>query len=63
MVFGCSVAHSMRVFEQVYALSMRTGQRLWRFQTGAEVYSSPTVSHGVVFFGSYDHKCVPPGNE
>ena len=32
------------------------GEKLWEFETGAEVNSSPAVSDGVVYIGSYDHK-------
>jgi len=32
-----------------------TNTELWRFQTGGKVYSSPAVSNGVVYVGSYDY--------
>jgi hypothetical protein len=31
------------------------GQQLWRFKTGDLVFSSPAISSGVVYFGSYDN--------
>ena len=31
------------------------GDRVWEFQTGASVYSSPTVADGTVFVGSDDN--------
>jgi outer membrane protein assembly factor BamB len=38
----------------VYALDAKTGERLWRYQTGDEVVSSPAVAGGVVYVGSWD---------
>jgi uncharacterized repeat protein (TIGR01451 family) len=40
----------------VYALSARTGAKLWTFTTGSSIESSPTVANGVVYIGSNDHK-------
>ena len=31
-----------------------TNTEVWRFMTGDKVYSSPAVSNGVVYIGSYD---------
>ena len=36
------------------ALDRRTGALLWTFRTGSQVYSSPTPSGDLVFFGSTD---------
>jgi outer membrane protein assembly factor BamB len=36
----------------LYALDAVTGETKWSYQTGGEVHSSPTVSYGVVYFGS-----------
>ncbi len=38
----------------VYALNAATGDKLWSFLTGGEVFSSPAVADGVVFVGSND---------
>jgi uncharacterized repeat protein (TIGR01451 family) len=40
----------------VYALSAKTGAKLWTFTTGSSIESSPTVANGVVYIGSDDHK-------
>jgi outer membrane protein assembly factor BamB len=39
---------------RLYALNASTGALLWKYTTGAEVYSSPAVTNGVVYFGSDD---------
>ena len=41
------------VDHHVYALDAETGELLWRYETGAGVFSSPAVSDGVVYVGSY----------
>jgi outer membrane protein assembly factor BamB len=38
----------------VYALSAATGDKLWSFLTGGEIFSSPAVADGVVYVGSND---------
>ncbi len=38
----------------VYALNASTGAKLWSFQTGGNVNSSPAVVNGAVYFGSDD---------
>ena len=38
----------------VYALNASTGALLWKYTTGAAVYSSPAVANGVVYVGSED---------
>ena len=40
----------------VYALDAATGNERWRFETGREVNSSPTVADGTVFVGSFDNR-------
>jgi outer membrane protein assembly factor BamB len=40
----------------VYALNARTGAKLWSYTTGNDVESSPAVSNGMVYVGSYDGK-------
>ena len=39
---------------KMYALNAQTGDFLWSYQTGGNVYSSPAVVDGVAYFGSYD---------
>ena len=41
----------------LYILEALTGNTFWKFQTGAEVKSSPCVdpTNGHVYFGSHDH--------
>jgi len=36
--------------DSLYALDVTTGNKLWRFETGSYVVSSPAVSDGVVYF-------------
>ena len=39
----------------VYALDASTGNLVWRYETGDQVYSSsPEVADGVVYVGSND---------
>src|SRR5580700_9924033 len=40
----------------VYALEAATGNKLWSFLTGGQVFSSPAVANGVVYIGSEDGK-------
>jgi outer membrane protein assembly factor BamB len=40
----------------VYALNARTGTKIWNFTTGSYVWSSPTVTNGIVYIGSLDQK-------
>ena len=40
----------------VYALNQDTLARLWRFQTGGEIWSTPIVANGTVYIGSFDKK-------
>jgi len=39
----------------VYALNASTGALLWKYKTGLNVKSSPTVTNGVVYVGSDDN--------
>ena len=39
----------------IYALNATTGAKLWNYTTGASWFSSPAVSNGVVYVGSFDH--------
>jgi len=38
----------------VYALKAKTGHKLWSYQTGNWVGSSPAVANGIVYVGSLD---------
>ena len=38
----------------LYAVDIKTGQEKWKFKTGDIILSSPSVSGGVVYFGSSD---------
>jgi outer membrane protein assembly factor BamB len=38
----------------LYAVDAETGQEKWRFTSGGEETSSPSVAGGVVYFGSHD---------
>jgi glycine betaine/proline transport system substrate-binding protein len=39
----------------VFALDADTGKIKWKYNSGGSVWSSPTVSSGVVYVGSYDN--------
>ena len=38
----------------IHAFDAATGETVWAFSTGGEVYSSPAVAYGVVYIGSND---------
>ena len=41
----------------LYALDIQTGQEEWKFMAGEDLFSSvssPVISDGVVYFGSFD---------
>ena len=38
-----------------HAIDRKTGKRLWKFETGGEIYSSAAVVDGRIIFGSYDN--------
>jgi outer membrane protein assembly factor BamB len=40
--------------DYVYALDASSGDLIWSYETGGDVYSSPTVVDGVVYVGSED---------
>ncbi len=39
-----------------YAVSIETGEEMWRFKTGDVIISPPTIYKDVVYFGSHDFK-------
>jgi polyvinyl alcohol dehydrogenase (cytochrome) len=44
----------------MYAMDARTGAILWSFASGGSVVDGPSISDGVVYWGSgYSH--IPPG--
>ncbi len=45
----------------VYCLDEKTGNIIWRFQTGSDVYSSAAIVNGKVYIGSNDGRmyCLP----
>ena len=40
----------------MYALDTETGLERWRFQTRNDVFSSPVIGDGAVYFGSDDSR-------
>ncbi len=38
----------------VYAVNKKSGKLSWKFKTGSDVYSGPSVAKGIVYFGSMD---------
>ena len=38
----------------LYALDIFTGQQKWKYGTQQQIFSSPAISNGTMFFGSYD---------
>jgi outer membrane protein assembly factor BamB len=41
---------------KLYALDAATGNEIWQFEAGDKIWSTPVVSGGMVYFGSFDHK-------
>ena len=48
----------------VYALNMKTGDDVWKYQTNGTIYASPVVHKDKVFIGSFDTKfyCLDANN-
>jgi outer membrane protein assembly factor BamB len=42
--------------DTVYAFDAQTGREQWSYQTGDYILASPTVTKGIVYVGSEDHK-------
>ena len=38
----------------LYALDVNTGKEKWKFKTGDSIWSSPSISDGIVYFGCDD---------
>jgi len=38
----------------LHALDVESGEELWRFETGNQIFSTPKVWDGVIYFGSND---------
>lgn len=47
--FGCSDG-------SIYALDAATGDKLWSFETGTKVWSTPTADGDTLYIGSFDKK-------
>lgn len=41
---------------KLYALDAVTGDKLWEYETGDKIWSTPTLSDGVLYIGSFDKK-------
>lgn len=41
---------------KLYALDAATGDKLWEFETGDKVWSTPVIHQGTVYIGSFDNK-------
>ena len=39
---------------RLLALDMKTGQEMWQFKAGGEIWESATIHDGVVYFGADD---------
>ena len=42
----------MSLDSHLYALSAETGEEQWRFKAEGDVFSSPVIAGGVIYFGS-----------
>ncbi len=42
------------VGDSIYAIDRTTGELVWKQATGGEVYSSPSLADGILYFGSRD---------
>ena len=56
-----NVQYSGALDNKTYALNAQTGAFMWSYQTNGNIYSSPTVANGVVYFGSDDHNVYAVG--
>ncbi len=53
-IIGDKVYVSSTLANKTYALNAQTGDLVWSYQTGGNIYSSPAVVNGIAYFGSYD---------
>ena len=54
---GCLLRFALPLVQHLPAPGAQPGEKLWEFQTGAEVYSSPAIGQdGTVYVGSGDGK-------
>ena len=37
---------------RLYAVDIKTGEKLWEFETGRQIRSSPLVADGIIYFGN-----------
>jgi len=42
--------------KKIYCLNVKTGAKVWQYETEGLIYSSPTVSGDKVYVGSTDNK-------
>ena len=49
------------IYNKTYALNAQTGAFMWSYQANGNIYSSPTVANGILFFGSDDHNVYAVG--
>ena len=42
---------------------LKQAPSIWSYQTGGNIYSSPTVANGEVYFGSCDHNVYAVGQK
>jgi eukaryotic-like serine/threonine-protein kinase len=56
-----NVEYSGALDNKTYALNAETGAFMWSYQTNGNIYSSPTVANGVLYFGSDDHNVYAVG--
>jgi len=53
-IAGNTIYVTSTLANKTYALKLQTGDFMWSFQTGGNIYSSPAIVDGVAYFGSYD---------
>jgi len=58
-----NVQYSGALDNKTYALNAQTGALIWSYQTKGNIYSSPTVANGVLYFGSDDHNVYAVGSQ
>jgi polyvinyl alcohol dehydrogenase (cytochrome) len=60
VVFGCNLAFGVGT---MYALDANTGRPLWSFDSGAPCNAGPSISDGMVFWGSGTYIGAPGANK
>lgn len=49
------LAFTANTIGELFALDLRTGKRVWAYQTQGKIYSTPAVANGIVVVGSTDN--------